>query len=46
MLPQISWTRLHLRLSPTLLYVTVALINLAVVAAKFQPMMPASERWG
>jgi hypothetical protein len=37
---------MRLRLSLTLLYVTFALVNLAIVAAKFQPMLPASERWG
>jgi hypothetical protein len=41
-----SWARMRLRLSPTLLYVTVMLVNLAIVAAKFQPVLPSSERWG
>jgi hypothetical protein len=40
------WTRLRLRLSPTLFHVTFMLLSLAIVAAKFQPVLSMSERWG
>jgi hypothetical protein len=40
------FTRLHRRLSPALLSATFMLVNVAVVAASFQYMMPMSEKWG
>jgi hypothetical protein len=40
------FAQMRFRLSPTLLKVIFLLINLTIVAAKFQPLLPTSERWG
>ena len=46
MLSKGSWSRFRLRLSPALLHITFVLLSLAIVASKFQPLLPTSERWG
>jgi hypothetical protein len=46
MISKDCWARLRRQAAPALFSVTFMLVNLAVVAAKLQPMMPASERWG
>ena len=40
------WARMHRRLSPALFQVLFVVINVAIVAAKFQQVLPSSERWG
>jgi hypothetical protein len=40
------WQRIRLLLSPQLLSISFALLNLALVAVSFQSTMPSSERWG
>lgn len=46
MLSKDSWSRVRLRLSPAVLNITFVLLSLAIVASKFQAVLPTSERWG
>jgi len=46
MLSRDCWSRFRLRFSPALVRVAFVLLSLAIVAARFQPVLPSSERWG